>query len=103
MSIAKIEQVIHNVWKRAPNSKLIIFDTLVAFGLAFFTLNVNRSRFLGHDFNWDLLNYHLSNEIASSLQGIKTAIELFDATDSSLLISYSFAVDYAEFIPNFTF
>ena len=61
MSIAKIEQVIHNVWKRVQNSKLIIFDTLVAFGLAFFTLNVNRSRFLGHDFNWDLLNYHLSN------------------------------------------
>lgn len=61
MSIGKIEQVIHNAWKRFRHSKLIIFDTLFAFGLAFLTLNENRSRFLGHDFNWDLLNYHLSN------------------------------------------
>jgi len=72
-----IEKVINNFSIRIQHSKQIIFDTLITLGLAYFTLYNNRDRFLGHDFNWDLLNYHLTNvtlkqELALHPSGIQS-------------------------------
>ena len=72
-----IKKVINNFSIRTQHTKLNIFDTLVALGLAYFTLHNNRGRFLGHDFNWDLLNYHLTNvtlkqELALHPSGIQS-------------------------------
>ena len=41
--------------------KLLHLDLFFAFVLAVFQLYVNKGRLLGNDYNWDLLNYHLSN------------------------------------------
>jgi len=77
MSITKSEKNIDNFSIKIWHSKQVVFDTLISFGLAYFTLYNNRGRFLGHDFNWDLLNYHLTNvtlkqELALHPSGIQS-------------------------------
>jgi hypothetical protein len=42
-------------------SKIFYFDLLLAIAFSFYQLYVNRGRLLGNDYNWDLLNYHLTN------------------------------------------
>jgi len=46
---------------RFQRSKIIYFDLLLAIVFSVYQLYVNRGRFLGNDYNWDLLNYHLTN------------------------------------------
>ena len=65
------------VIEKIQRSKLLLFDILLALGLAGYALIANLPRFLGHDYNWDLLNYHLSNvtlhqDLALHAAGVQT-------------------------------
>jgi hypothetical protein len=46
---------------RLQRSRLVYLDSLLAIAFSIYQLHVNRGRLLGNDYNWDLLNYHLTN------------------------------------------